>query len=74
MASGIFMRFRRAPLQVLGILLSSMFWVSLVYHVFVGRFAPFPPGSVSFLLSFGVGVRIMVGICTMSYYFLPLSF
>ena len=57
----IFVRFRRAPLLVLGILLCSAFLVSLVYRVWLGfSLPPFPPGSVRcFLLSFGVGVSVM---------------
>ena len=59
MASGILLRFRRAPLHVLGILLYSAFFVAwLVYRVLWGfSFPPFPPGSVSLLL-FGIGVRV----------------
>ena len=59
MASGILLRFRRAPLHVLGILLFSAFFVAwLVYRILKGfSFPPFPPGSVSLLL-FGIGVRV----------------
>ena len=51
MASGFSMWFRRAPLHVLGILLSSALFL-LGFSL-----PPFPPGSVIFL-SFGVGVRV----------------
>ena len=59
MASGIVLRFRRAPLHVLGNLLYSAFFVTwLVYRVFLGfSFPPFPPSSVRLLL-FGIGVSV----------------
>ena len=59
MASGILLRFRRAPLYMLVNLLYSVFFVAwLVYLVLLGlSFLPFPPGSVS-LLFFGIGVSI----------------
>ena len=44
-ASGSFMRFRRAPLHVLVILPSSAFLVSLVNRVFVGLFSPSLPSQ-----------------------------
>ena len=59
MASGILLRFRRAPLHVHVISLYSAFFVAwLVYLVLLGfSFPPFPPGSVS-LLFFGIGVSV----------------
>ena len=59
MASGILLRFRRAPLHVLVNLLYSVFCVAwLVYRVLLGfSFPPFPPGSVC-LLFFGIGVSV----------------
>ena len=59
MASGILLRFRRAPLHVLVNLFYSAFFVAwLVYRVLLGfSFPPFPPGSVS-LLFFGIGVSV----------------
>ena len=63
-ASGISMRCRRAPLHVLGILLSSAFLVSLVYRVFCWAFLSLPSlPVVSVFLCFGVRVRV----CAMSY-------
>ena len=58
-ASGILLRFRRAPLHVLVNLLYSAFCIAwLVYRVLLGfSFPPFPPGSVS-LLFFGIGVSV----------------
>ena len=58
-ASGIFLRFRCAPLHVLVNLLYSAFFMAwLVYRVLLGfSFPPFPPGSVS-LLFFGIGVSV----------------
>ena len=59
MASDILLRFTRAPLHMLGILLYSAFFVAwLVYHILLGfSFPPFPPGSVRLLL-FGIGVSV----------------
>ena len=58
-ASGILLRFRRAPLHVLMNLLYSAFFVAwLVYRILLGfSFPPFPPGSVR-LLFFGIGVSV----------------
>ena len=58
-ASGILLRFRRAPLHVLmNLLYSAFFVVWLVYRILLGfSFPPFPPGSVS-LLFFGIGVSV----------------
>ena len=57
-ASGILLRFRRAPLHVLMNLLYSAFFVAWwVYRVLLGF--SFPPGSVS-LLFFGIGVSVGV--------------
>ena len=70
MASGILMRFRRAPLHVLGILLCSAFRGVVGLSSFVGLFFPSHPGSVS-LISFGVGtgvsIVLRVGVGSMSY-------
>ena len=81
MASGILLRFRRAPLHVLVNLLYSAFCVAwLVYRVLLGfSFPPFPPGSVS-LLFFGIGVSVWglvrVRVSSLSYLLIifPLSF
>ena len=73
--------FRRAPLHVLGILLAQHFLASLVYCVLLGfSLPPFPPGSVSFLLSFGVRVwvwvrvRVSATVCVIYLLSFPLSF
>ena len=79
MASGILMRFRRAPLHMLRILLYSAFGGVVGLSHFVGLFVP--PGSVS-LLSFGIGigvrvmdwVRVGLVLCLIYLLFFPLSF
>ena len=48
--------------------LAQHFFGSLVCRVLLGfSHPPFPPGSVSFLLSFGVGVWVRVGVSALSY-------
>ena len=64
MASGIFMRFRRAPLHQCSVFyLAQRFW-HLWFIAFLLGFSlpPFPPGSVIFLC-YGVRVRV----CALSY-------
>ena len=60
-ASGILLRFRRAPLHMLVNLLYSAFCVAwLVYRVLLGfSFPPFPPGSVSLLF---LGLVLVLGV------------
>ena len=59
--SGILLRFRRAPLHVLGNLLYSAFFVAwLVYRVLLGfSFPPSPPGSVR---CYCLGLVLVLGV------------